>query len=108
QDRRDLAGSRDSLHIGGIEGKLNLIGMRIQHTLHGVAQIQSAPDRFRSFVIGRDPEGEEGSIDAALAHTRQVGMTVRGAESEILVIDENTLDGIDVCVKFDVLAAERY
>jgi hypothetical protein len=77
--------------------------MCVQHALHRVAQIERAAHRLGAMVKRRNPEREERRVNPALLEPWQIGMAVSRALPEVFIVDEDSLDCVDVGVEFDVV-----
>ena len=75
--------------------------MGVEEALHGVAEVERAADRFGTFVVSGNPEGEERRVDAAFLQARNIDVAHRGALGDVGAVDQDALRRIDVAVDAD-------
>ena len=94
----DFLLSDDALDIMRTGCKLNLVGMPIQHTLHGIPEVQCAPDCLRPAVVCRDPKREKRSVYAAFPQAGDVDHSIWKPIREIDVFVNDVLNCVVVSV----------
>ena len=101
-----LSGFCDALDIGRAQGELDLIRMRIEQGLHGVAKLERPPHGFRTLVVRRDVERKEGRPHSSFPKPGQIDMPLAGRPGKILLAVQHPLNGIDVTVDADRLGVD--
>src|SRR5579871_772490 len=81
--------------------------MRVEQTLHRVAQVERTPHGHGALVVSRHPEREKRRGHTPLAETRDIHVAGRGALCQVGMVYEDSLGGIDVAVDSDSLSSGR-
>ena len=98
----DLSSLVDTFDIVSIIGKLN--GGVIRRNLpfckvqqpQGVLRLQSG-----RIVLLRHKQAEKKGIDSALAHSRQVGLSIVNPDSDVSAVIELAVDHMDMCIEYE-------
>ena len=63
----------------GAGSQLDFVRMLVQHALNRIAEVESAADGFRSFVVSWDPESKKRNMHPAFAQASKINHSIQQA-----------------------------